>query len=89
MKPASKTVFPFLLPQRAINLTATCVVTAALAACGGSSGGGAEEGGSTDIQPIAGNPNTTDTDGDGLFDSEEALLGTDPCLLYTSPSPRD
>ncbi len=80
MKPASKTVFPFVLPQRAINLTATCVMTAALAACGGS-GGGTEEGGSTDIQPIAGNSNTTDTDGDGLFDSEEQLLGTDPNLV--------
>jgi len=82
MKPVSKTLFPFVLPQRAINLTATCVVTAALAACGGS-GGGSEEGGSTDIQPIAGNPDTTDTDGDGLFDSEEALLGTDPTLVDT------
>jgi len=81
MKTASKYLFPFVLPQRAINLTATCVMTAALAACGGS-GGGSEEGGS-DIQPIAGNPDTTDTDGDGLFDSEEALLGTDPNLVDT------
>ena len=81
MKPASKYRFPFALPQRAINLTATCVMTAALAACGGS-GGGSEEGGS-DIQPIAGNPDTTDTDGDGLFDSEEAILGTDPNLVDT------
>ena len=34
-------------------------------------------------------PNNNDTDGDGLNDSYEALiLLTDPCLLYTSPSPR-
>ena len=81
MKPASKYVFPFILPQRAINMTAACVVTAALSACGGS-GGGTVEGGSGDIQPVlTGNTDTTDTDGDGLFDSEEALLGTDPTLV--------
>ena len=30
-----------------------------------------------------------DTDNDGYTNAQEALAGTDPCLLYTSPSPRD
>ena len=30
-----------------------------------------------------------DRDGDGLGDEDEQHYGTNPCLLYTSPSPRD
>ena len=67
MKPASNNNFPFVLPQRAINLAAICVVTAALAACGGGSGGGTIEGGSD-----------VDTDGDGISDDEEVSIGLDP-----------
>ena len=80
MKPASKYVFPFALPQRALNLTAICVVSAALAACGGGSGGGTEEGGSG-TNPLIGD--NSDTDGDLLTDAEEALLGTNPNLADT------
>lgn len=75
MKPVSKFIFPSALPQRAINLTAICVVTTALAACGGSSGGGTADGGS-DPQDLL--TDSTDTDGDGLTDQEELSIGTDP-----------
>ncbi len=75
MKPVLKTVFPFAVPQRALNLTTICVVSAALAACGGGSGGGTADGGSdTDPQGLS----NVDSDGDGLFDDEELALGTDP-----------
>lgn len=73
MKPVLETIFPNLLPQRAVSLTAICVVSAALAACGGSSGGGTMEGGS---QPLL--TDATDTDNDGLTDDEEIAIGTDP-----------
>ncbi len=80
MKPVSKYNFPFAIPQRAINLTAICAVSMALAACGGS-GGGSEDGGS-DTQDLFTDENI-DTDGDGLFDQEELLIGTDPTLADT------
>lgn len=72
MKPVSKFNFPSTLPQRAVNLTAVCVMSAALAACGGS-GGGTLEGGS---QPLL--TDSTDSDGDGITDDDEAFIGTDP-----------
>ena len=85
MKPASKYLFPFVLPQRAINLTATCVMTAALAACGGS-GGGTIEGGSGDSDDLDPSiiafgdftPTADDPDGDGLSADQELLLGLNP-----------
>ncbi len=57
------------------QILATCVLSTALVACGGGSG-------TTDTQPLLGGE-TTDTDGDGLTDAQEADLGTSPTLTDT------
>jgi hypothetical protein len=73
------------------HFSAACLLAVTLSACGGGtttgtadgdSGGGNEN---TDGQGLLGG-NTdanTDSDGDGLYDAEEALLGTDPLLTDT------
>ncbi len=82
MKPVSKYNFPFAIPQRAINLTAICAVSMALAACGGS-GGGTEDGGS-ETQDLFTDNDDVDSDGDTLSDiDEETIFFTDPQLQDT------
>ena len=82
------------LPQPSLrelgHFSAACLLAVTLSACGGGtttgtadgdSGGGSEN---TDDQSLDSDlGTTTDSDNDGLYDSEEALLGTDPLLIDT------
>ncbi len=57
-----------------LSVSTICVLAAAISACGGSSSGTGDD--NDDIQGIFGS--TVDTDNDGLTDSFEETLGTDP-----------
>ncbi len=61
-------------PSTLWQLPALCVLAASISACGGSSG-------TTDTQTLFGSG--TDSDGDGLTDTEEATIGSDPALTDT------
>lgn len=72
------------------HFSAACLLAVTLSACGGGTSTGTADGDSgggndTDSQGLLGGntDENTDSDGDGLFDSEEALLGTDPFLTDT------
>jgi len=86
--------YPTLI-QRAAHLSAVAALTVTIAACGGGTTGGEADGGSMDPDPDngdGGNINTLlgsyptsadDLDGDGLYNSEEVILGTDPNIADT------
>jgi len=86
-----RSTYPTLI-QRATRLSAAAALTVTIAACGGGTSGGTEDGGSMDpdidngtgneITPLLGSypVSADDLDGDGLYLSEEELLGTDPNL---------
>lgn len=79
-----KRIKPISLPLPG-QFSIAVVLATALTACGGTSTGGAEgenEGGDSDVQGVTGNLEQ-DTDGDGLYDFEEDLIGTDPLLADT------